>query len=224
MAPIFANGEFKQGFYTGLKAGWSQFDASQTAEEQNRTPVYTPVPSADKAEGRKFKKNVLSPDVFFGYRYRKAHQPWTVAVEMSLLFGKLRPEINTQETGHENYVISILERNIGGAIHLKPGYLWGEKCMLFGIIGVCLDRYKWEYTEHIYGRDFRRNDKKLLPGIVLGLGAERAIERVHVGVQATYTLYNRKTFEGGLSRPYYNVRMKVNPRILHVALYLSYVF
>lgn len=222
LAPFTTNGEFKNGFYSGISAGWSRLEASQSIEQQMNSHVYYPGPWGMR--NRKFKKNAFSPGIFLGYRHRKANQPWTIAVEMFLNFGRTKAEISTREPGHQNYLTANLEQNFVGGLYLKPGYIFWEKYMLFGIIGTCLDRYKWEYIEHVHPQNFQRNNKKLIPGIVFGVGVEQAITKFHVGIQTTYTLYNRKAFEGGLSRPLNNVRMNVKPKVFQVALYLSYVF
>lgn len=219
LAPLVASSEFGSGFYTGIGAGWSQFKASQSIRGETPGMVYF---GPEELRNRKFKKNVFSPSVFGGYRYRKPDQPWTIALELSFLPGKAKAKMQTPRADYE---ATHIERKLGGMLQLKPGYVFGEKYMLYGILGTRLDRCKWQYTLHARNPVFHEhiNDKKLIPGFVAGIGIERALKKIHMGLQTNYTFYARKTFKGVYTEPIL-VKMRAKLKAFQVALYLAYAF
>jgi len=219
---------YTNGFYAGADVGLS-YDFSKNQHYADDAITLAP-PLVYAIDSNSLKQTQVPFGVYVGYDW-VLNNKWVLKIEPFVRYEGGKKKNQGKDAGVENIYVNnendrfILSRDWSFGITFKPGYLIREDFLCYGIFGAQLTRFYYNVESGTSGV-LLDTAKPFYPGLILGLGLEKAFQKCRIGLEADCAFYGTRTLTTtSFSNPEDNYdKVLLKPRVATLRLKVTIPF
>lgn len=219
-------------FYAGVSAGYDRMMAKRTEKLETGTGTLLSF-----SDNKTKTANGFTGKLIGGFLWNITGSSFAIGPEAYVGYGSA--EMTLQESGHDplggpadkSYQSNFKQTFSAGAI-LRAGFYLTENNNFLYVLGG-INRSKFENKFTLSSTDVAgipiptlfTKSSKFLKGSIIGLGYERKIKNIKVGIDLYYTTYSRwKNYSQTAAISNDKISLQFKPKIITTALTVCYLF